>query len=92
MKVVLNSLRPQDRFTIITFDGNVEMSATRDATKENVKSAIHFVEKIDASGGGMLLFSIYFTFLFFCPLWASNLEPQIRWQRFEPLGHVDYKK
>ncbi len=49
----LDSLRPQDRFNVITFNESPDAwsRTLRPATEDNVANARHYVEAIEASGG-----------------------------------------
>ncbi len=49
----LNSLRPSDRFDVITFNESADVLSTSlmEASEANVAKARHFVENIEAAGG-----------------------------------------
>lgn len=53
MLFCLNSLRPEDRFSVITFNESPDLFSRKlePATEENVRKARRFVEGVEASGG-----------------------------------------
>jgi Ca-activated chloride channel family protein len=57
MTDLLNGLKPIDRFNVILFSGGSEILAEKSlpAEKENIASAVRFIEKENGSGGTELL-------------------------------------
>jgi len=53
LKYCLNSLKPQDRFNVITFNESPDLLGDdlKPASKGNVDDALGYVDKMDASGG-----------------------------------------
>jgi len=53
LKYCLNSLKPQDRFSLITFNESPDLlwDSLKPASRANVDKALDVVERLDASGG-----------------------------------------
>lgn len=53
LKFCINSLNNHDRFNIITFDSTIKFfkNTLVEATKSNLKSALKFVDEVEAEGG-----------------------------------------